>query len=167
MNKQEFESRIKCNVSDSLFENWNRVYMAAGEEINKDKFCSAIKAAGKGNTDLFDLLISLRNQVERKDLKIQNRNHDIEILKNEKNDLKELVSNLQTENTTLDKEYKEAAVQRNRLVLILIENGLDKEAIDIVGHGYVIATKAGSGLEFTDRDREYLAEVFLTKQVNP
>lgn len=167
MNKQEFESRVKCNVSDSLFEEWNRVYMAAGEEIDKDKFCSAIKAAGKGNADLFDLLISLRNQIEIKDMKIQNRNHDIEMLRNEKNDLTDVVSDLRIENTSLDKECKEAAVQRNRLVITLIENGLDNEAIDIVGHGYVISTKAGAGFEFTDHDREYLAEVFLKKQVNP
>lgn len=167
MNKREFESRIKSNVSDSLFEEWNRVYMAAGEDIDKDKFCSAIKAAGKGNTDLFDLLISLRNQVEQKDIKIQNRDHDIEMLRNEREILHKEVFDLQNANTSLDKECKEAAMHRNRLVLTLIENGFDKEAINIIGHGYVIATKAGAGLEFTDLDREYLAEVFSKKQVNP
>lgn len=167
MNKQEFESRIKSNVSDSLFEEWNRVYMAAGEEIDKDKFCSAIKAAGKGNTDLFDLLISLRNQVEQKDIKIQNRDHDVEMLRNEKNDLTDLISDLRCANTSLDKELKEATLHRNRLVLTLLERGLDKEAIDIVGHGYVIATKAGAGIAFTSKDLYYINEVFSKKQVNP
>ena len=166
MNKQEFESRIKCNVSDSLFEEWNRVYMAAGEDIDKDKFCSAVKAS-KGNAHLFDLLISLRNQVEQKDIKIQNRDHDIEMLRNEKNDLTDVITDLRVENTTLDKEYKEAAVHRNRLVLTLIDKGFDKEAIDIVGHGYVIATKAGAGISFTYQDLQYIADVFSKKQVNP
>lgn len=162
MNKQEFESRIKSNVSDSLFEEWNRVYMAAGEEIDKDKFCSAVKAS-KGNAHLFDLLISLRNQVEQKDLKIQNRNHDIEMLRNEKNDLTDVISDLRIENTSLDKECKEAAVHRNRLVIELLERGFNEEAINIVGHGYVIATKASTGMAFTQVDLDYIADIFSKK----
>lgn len=59
MNKKEFESRTGKAVSDEQYKEIEQVYMAAGDNVDKDVFCAMYR-----NKD-FDLCIALAEQVER------------------------------------------------------------------------------------------------------
>ena len=58
MTKQEFENLTKRTVSDELFDNVNRLYMAAGE-MSKEDFCEAwlkLSPSNMGNAIIHDLV---------------------------------------------------------------------------------------------------------------
>ena len=58
MTKQEFENLTKRTVSDELFDNVNRLYMAAGE-MTKDDFCEAyikLTSLDWGNPIIHDIV---------------------------------------------------------------------------------------------------------------
>ena len=58
MTKQEFENLTKRTVSDELFDNVNRLYMAAGE-MSKEDFCEAwlkLSPSDRGNAIIHDLV---------------------------------------------------------------------------------------------------------------
>lgn len=62
MTKQEFEDRVKVNVNDELFMQWNRVYRAAGLNFDMDIFCRAVRASN-GNADIMKVMSALRDRV--------------------------------------------------------------------------------------------------------
>lgn len=157
MNKQEFEDRIKSTVSDSLFEEWNRVYMAAGQDVDKDIFCNAVKAT-KGNSNLFTLLMSLRNKVEIMQIKVDNYNHDVEMARTQLRDRNIENDTLRDEKQVLMKQQEKMEAQNTSLAMALIRAGLDADAIAIIGHGRVIATKITLDIELNTADRQYLIE---------
>lgn len=58
MTKQEFETLTKRNVSEEMFDNVNRLYMAAGE-MTKDDFCEAyikLTSLDWGNPIIHDIV---------------------------------------------------------------------------------------------------------------
>ncbi|MCF0219366.1 MAG: hypothetical protein HUK14_06260 [Muribaculaceae bacterium] len=59
MTREEFNIRTNANASTEEFETINRVYMAAGDAIDKDQFCNDVKKSGITPT-----LESLADRVE-------------------------------------------------------------------------------------------------------
>lgn len=46
MTREEYNNRTNAEVTEDEFSFINRVYMAAGDSIDKDQFCKDIKASG-------------------------------------------------------------------------------------------------------------------------
>lgn len=59
MTREEYNSRTNANVTEDEFSFINRIYMAAGDSIDKDQFCKDIKASGINPT-----IASLTEHVE-------------------------------------------------------------------------------------------------------
>ena len=63
----------------------------------------------------------------------------------------------------LRKDLDEAIAHKVDLALALIEAGMEKRAIEILGHGYVISLKCSNNMELTDKDKAYIAKVLANK----
>lgn len=59
MTREEYNNRTNADVTEDEFSFINRVYMAAGDNIDKDQFCKDIKASGITST-----IASLAENVE-------------------------------------------------------------------------------------------------------
>lgn len=59
MTREEYNNRTNANVTEDEFSFINRVYMAAGDAIDKDQFCKDIKESGINPT-----IASLTDHVE-------------------------------------------------------------------------------------------------------
>ncbi len=60
MTREEYNNRTNENVSEDEFSFINRVYMAAGDTIDKDQFCKDIKMSGINPT-----IAALTERVEK------------------------------------------------------------------------------------------------------
>lgn len=65
MTREEYISRTNHNVSEEDFEFIHRIYMAAGDNVDKDQFCEDFKAMGVNLT-----ICSLTEAVETRDDRI-------------------------------------------------------------------------------------------------
>lgn len=65
MTREEYNNRTNANVSEDEFSFINRVYMAAGDSIDKDQFCKDIKTSGINPT-----IASLTEHVESAEAQI-------------------------------------------------------------------------------------------------
>lgn len=65
MTREEYNNRTNENVSEDEFSFINRVYMAAGDTIDKDQFCKDIKKSGINPT-----IAALTERVEKAEFMI-------------------------------------------------------------------------------------------------
>lgn len=159
MTHQEFENRTKSNVSDSLFEEWNRVYMAAGDGIDKDTFCKAVKSA-KGNAEIMNVMLRLRDQVERYQSKAENCANDAETAREER-DAERKEKEIYAESARMAYAQSDALLNENtRLATALIRAGLERDALVIIGHRQVITTKIANDIELNASDKAFIAQAF-------
>lgn len=63
MTREEYNSRTNENVSEDEFQFINRVYMAAGDSIDKDQFCRDIKKSGGMNATIAALTENVETAV--------------------------------------------------------------------------------------------------------
>ena len=159
MTHQEFEDRVKVNVSESLFEEWNRVYMAAGDNIDKDTFCKAVKAS-KGNAEIMNVMLALRDQVERFQIKAENYAHDVEMAHQARDNERKEKEIYAASVNKLNDEVNVMLDENTSLAMALIRAGLDGDAISILGHKRVIATKLALDMELNAHDKAFIAQTF-------
>lgn len=65
MTREEYNNRTNADVTEDEFSFINRVYMAAGDSIDKDQFCKDIKTTGINPT-----IVSLTEHVESAEAQI-------------------------------------------------------------------------------------------------
>lgn len=65
MTREEYNNRTNADVTEDEFSFINRVYMAAGDSIDKDQFCKDIKTTGINPT-----IASLTEHVESAEAQI-------------------------------------------------------------------------------------------------
>ena len=88
MTKQEFEQRMSAKVTDEDFIAANAAYMAAGDDVDKDKFCELYKTKA-GLITLVDILTcritGLRTQMYQKKSTLIEHVTDMLLLANDQN----------------------------------------------------------------------------------
>lgn len=129
MTREEFNSLTGLNVTENEFDGINDMYMAAGE-MDKATFCKEYKQHGESRL------------------------------------VAELLEGFQLEQEEVDKAYQymhKRNEERDQLVDFLLEQSqelsstaLQKKAIDMIGHTYVIRRKIKLGLPLCELDLEYI-----------
>ena len=159
MTKQEFETRTGWTLPETSFEDVNRVYMAASDNIDKDTFCDAIKKASKhGNT--MSLIYDLRDQVERFQIKAQNFEHDVEMAHQARDNERKAKEAYQEEVRSLSSTAENLAKQNEALAMALISKGLEDMACQVIGRGKTISLKILMDKELSQADKSFIAEQF-------
>lgn len=163
MNIHEFESLTKMEVSDKEYAAIEQIYLNAGE-LDKESFCKGWKQAKDASREvmqaLSDNVDSKRIHIARLDKKIEALEYDLD----HERDIKGLrVAELEE----ADSRIKELEAERDRLssekiqlALVLLNAGLDAQAIEILGHATIIGIKCGANIELTEADKKFLAETF-------
>lgn len=131
MTLQEFNQLTGLNVTEKEFEAINEMYMAAGE-MDKATFCKEYKQHGESKL------------------------------------VAELMEAFRLEQEEVDKAYEymhKRNKERDQLVDFLLEQSqelsstaLQKKAIDMIGHTYVIRRKIKLGLPLCELDLEYISK---------
>ena len=136
MLKKEFEERTNLSMTEDEFNGVNALYMACGDNIDKDVFC-------KLYVD-FDGRLQLLHMIER-----------------EHQRMKEALE----EEMLLNKEAREIISDAADAILEISDMGsctvpvreeLEKKAWWLVGRGEVIKRKAKMGISFNEEEIEYI-----------
>lgn len=163
MNRQEFETRTGLTIEQEAYNKVEQIYLNAGS-MDKDAFCKAWKSA-KGATlelieELSDNVEDKRAHINKLDIKIQNLEHDLEMEDERKRLRNEEMDKLRDANNRLEAERNTLIAEKVDLALALLNNGLDEQAIAILGHGYVISIKCSMDIELSKADKIFLAQIF-------
>lgn len=75
MTREEFTERVGLNVSDGIFEVWNRVYMSSDKD--KDEFCKPF-ATKKGHLDLSRSMVIEIAELKKK-IRVQKESYDRQV----------------------------------------------------------------------------------------
>ena len=75
MLKKEFEERTKLSVSEAEFNGINALYMACGDDIDKDEFCKLYMT--------FDGRLDLMHKIEREHQRMKDALYEKELLHKE------------------------------------------------------------------------------------
>lgn len=145
MLKKEFEERTKISVSEAEFNGINALYMACGDDIDKDEFCKLYMT--------FDGRLDLMHKMEREHQRIKDALYEKELLHKE---AMEIISDaadavLEIQKGLLDYE-EESPCRCSRAV-----EQLDIKAFWLIGRGETIKRKAKMGIEFNKEDLEYIS----------
>lgn len=158
MLQQEFEDITGLAVTEMEFETINRIYMTATNSISKYDFCKAYAKCRESEAII--LVKDLATRVDR--LKEAVEKHSDEVLEAQK----------AYDEACREKEsYAKAATEENEeknlllvectdLAMALIKNGLESEAIKVIGHKRVIAVKIALDMELNAGDLSFIASTF-------
>lgn len=131
MTREEFNSLTGLNVTENEFDNINEMYMAAGN-MDKATFCKEYKQHGESK-----LVAALFEGFQ-----IEQENSD-----------------------DAHKSWRKLFDEREKLVDFLLEQSqelsstaLQKKAIDMIGHTYVIRRKIELGLTLCELDLDYISK---------
>ena len=97
MTKEEFIQLTGIEVTDEEFKTINDMYMAAGDDFDKQRFCDDWKQNGE-STLLFRFYKLFKDAQE----KLKNAQSNLDKLKNAQSDLEKLQSDLATANANAD-----------------------------------------------------------------
>lgn len=163
MNRQEFEIRTGLTIEPEAYNKVEQIYLNAGS-MDKDAFCKAWKSA-KGAAlelieELSDNVDDKRAHINKLDIKIQNLEHDLEMEDERKRLRNEEMDKLREVNNDLEAERNTLIAEKVDLALALLKNGLDEQAIAILGHAYVISLKCSADIELSRADKVYIAQTF-------
>ena len=130
MTQKEFEERTGLKLSACEFESVHSIYMACGDNVDKDVFCKEWKQHGESQLTvwLWHALKHEQQVVEGKTIVIANMQQEKE----------ELV------------DFLLARAQKFGDEELLLK------AIDMVGHAEVIRKKLAAGMPLWERDKEYI-----------
>lgn len=81
MTKQEFIEKTKINITDEEYADVERIYMAAGNDLDKDLFCKLYKGL---NQQGYDLAAWLTSAVEAKEKNIEKLQQELGVFNEEK-----------------------------------------------------------------------------------
>lgn len=131
MTLQEFNQLTGLNATENEFEAINEMYMAVGD-MDKATFCKEYKQHGKSQL-VAELMETVREEQEDSD--------------------------------DAHKSWRKLFDEREKLVDFLLEQSqelsstaLQKKAIDMIGHTYVILRKIELGLTLCELDLDYISK---------
>lgn len=159
MNKQEFEALAKMQVTDVAYAKIERIYMSA-PFIEKDQFCREFRIFKLGESETVQEMAEANEQLT---IRTQNLTHDIEMKDETIKELKADIDNLRDQRNHAEAALHTAKEQRIELALALVNNGLDAQAIEIIGHEEVIGIKASMNLPLSEIDRVFLVNKFCNR----
>lgn len=159
MQQHEFEVLTGKSVSTEAYAKIERIYRGA-PNIDKDQFCREYKVFRLGESETVE---DTAEANEKMTLRIRNLSHDLEQEREIKVQLTLELEALRNANTTLIKERNEAIAQKVEMATVLLKSGMENEAAEILGRGYVISLKCSLEMEFGEEDRKYIAQVFGNK----
>lgn len=163
MNIQEFETRTGLSVGAEEYAKIEQIYLNAGS-MDKDAFCKAWKLAKPATLELIDELShnvdGKRIHNDRLDIKIQNLNHDLEMAQMKYEESRKEYHKLENDKWEVESQFNELVAQKVDLALALLKAGLEEQAIEILGHPYVISLKCSCDIELNQADKLYIAETF-------
>lgn len=156
MNKQEFETLAKVQVTDEQYRRAERIYMGA-PNVDKEQFAYEYKRHKLSESET---VCDMAEANEKMSIKIQNLKHDLE----QEREIKALRISELEEYIKRTKEYeaerKQLIAENNDLALVLLRNGLDEQAIAILGHACVISLKCCADIELSKADKVFIAQTF-------
>lgn len=166
MTKQEFETLTKRTVSDELFDNVNRLYMAAGE-MTKNDFCEAyikLTSLDWGNPIIHDIV----EHCEQLARTVDSYSHAINDQATQLDAARHNISSMQR---TIDGQkdqihYRDEKILQMQKVLNAVEANIDLEIETEVakayeeqfGKLYVIRMRHENGWELNANEIEWLLE---------
>ncbi len=161
MLQSEFEQLTGKRVSPEEYAKIEKVYMAAPDSWDKAKFCKAVKGIKDETNDLLIAVTEcLTNQNDRLMIKKQNAEHDAEMALEAAKETQGAYEAAVNTNKEIIAERDEAIAQKVDLAKVLLEKGFDKQAIEILGHPYVISLKCSIDMELSKADKAFLANYF-------
>lgn len=157
MLQSEFEQLYGKQVTPEEYAQIERMYMAAPEKWCKKFFTSAYKGMSGAARELIYKLI---DDNDRLTIKKQNAEHDAEMAHESEQEYKEAYEAAVNTNKEIIAERDEAIAQKVDLAIVLLEKGFDKQAIEILGHPYVISLKCSIDMPLSNEDKVFLSSVF-------
>ena len=136
MLKKEFEERTKLSVSEAEFNGINALYMACGDDIDKDEFCKLYMT--------FDGRLDLMHKIEREHQRIKDALYEKELLHKE---AMEIISD--AADAVLEIGNMPEAAEN-------VQVALERKAWWLVGMKEVIKRKAKMGISFSEEEIEYI-----------
>lgn len=166
MTKQEFETLTKRTVSDELFDNVNRLYMAAGE-MTKQDFCEAwlkLTPSDRGNAIVHDIV----EHCEQLARTVDSLNR---VIADQATQLDAARENMSSMQRTIDGQkdqihYRDEKILQMQKVLNAVEEHVDLEIESEVakayeeqfGKLYVIKMRHENGWELNGNEIDWLLE---------
>ena len=147
MTQKEFEERTKLNVSQAEYAKIDALYLACGDDIDKDVFCKMYMD--------FDGRLELMHRIERELQRKKDALHESDLLLKE---CREIVSDaadamLEVEQGLLDGEKGEHTTRETFAASLL-----DRKAWWLVGAKEVVLRKIKKGITLNERDMNYISE---------
>ena len=136
MLKKEFEERTKLSVSEAEFNGINALYMACGDDIDKDEFCKLYMT--------FDGRLDLMHKIEREHQRVKGALYEKELLHKE---AMEIISD--AADAVLEIGNMPEAAEN-------VQVALERKAWWLVGMKEVIKRKAKMGISFSEEEIEYI-----------
>lgn len=160
MNKTEFEQMYGKKVTDSFFIQSERMYMAAGDNVDKETFCKVLKQVGN-KEDVLDLLMDMTHRIESLSSRLAAAKNTCETLEAQFKACDSRKSELANEIKELDSKLKDRIAENaTALVALVVKAGLYKEAAEIFGRKRVISVKLQAGIELDIEDQRFIIEQF-------
>ena len=145
MLQKEFEERTKVSISKAEYAKIDALYLACGDDIDKDVFCKLYMD--------FDGRLELMHRIERENQRMKETLNEKDLLHKE---AMEIISDaadaiLEIQKGLLDCE-EESPCRCSRAV-----EQLDDKAFWLIGRGEAIKRKAKMRIEFSEEDIEYIS----------
>lgn len=136
MLKKEFEERTKLSVSEAEFNGINALYMACGDDIDKDEFCKLYMT--------FDGRLDMMHKIEREHQRMKDALYEKELMHKE---AMEIISD--AADAVLEIGNMPEAAEN-------VQAALERKAWWLVGKKEVIKRKAKMGITFSEEEIEYI-----------
>lgn len=160
MQQQEFEALTGKEVSAREYAMIERIYMAA-PDVDKEQFCHEWKH--RQRYDQSETVCEMVAANKQLTIRAQNLAHDLEQMHSDRDELRAERDALIDAKAQAEERCGREIAAKVNLALALLEAGLDKQAIAILGHAYVISLKCSNDIELTSEDRQYLAETLCNR----
>ena len=138
MLKNEFEERTKLSMTEDEFNGVNALYMACGDDIDKDQFCELYMT--------MDGRLELMHKIERGYQRLKESNYENAV---NLSACREIIS--EAANAMLE-------ISSMKECLVPIRKELEKKAWWLVGTKEVVKRKVKRGISLSPNEIEYIIE---------
>ena len=139
MLQKEFEERTKLSISEAEYAKIDALYLACGDDIDKDVFCKLYMD--------FDGRLQLMHRIERENQRMEEALHEKELLHKEAMEIISDAADAMLEIETMLPTGEPAGT---------VAAELEKKAWWLVGKCEVIKRKAKMRIKFTEEDLDYI-----------
>lgn len=137
MQQHEFEERTRIKVTANEYETIEAIYMATGDNVDKDEFCQ-LYMTKEGRATLLRLVTDEKNITDK-------------AYKMACDDVEELKESIGNGKRDIASFLLEQSGIYNSVALL-------KKAVELVGHAEVVKMKLERGLKLMQMDKDYIVE---------